>query len=116
MERGDGEEMMVKYEVDDTIVLKGAIDYPNISVAQTDASGVIVLLEALADEIEETVNTDPDTANHVTTQIIGNGIYVTAPFPFRIDTPEKDIINVLSGTSEFNENWEQDKEADEEEQ
>ena len=97
----DGKQMKIFYIVTDTMITSGPIDYPNINVApDPDNSSVLPLLEDLANEITRVVADDPEDPPkfplNLKTQIIGNGIYLSADAPFKIDTAEKDLINVLS--------------------
>ena len=97
---GEIKYMEVKYKVLDVIKSKGPVDYINISaVPDPDNLSVLPILDQLSDSIEETVN--PDNDLDFATQIIGNGLYVKAGFPFKIDTAEKDLINVLSNFAEY---------------
>ena len=102
-------DMHIDYVVTEVVKASGPVEEYNISaVPDTDDGSVFPLLEDLAQAIVD--RTDLEDGN---IEIIGNGLYVHADFPFKFDTSEGDLINILNNQALFNVNWEKDKKEDE---
>ena len=96
----NGETMRMEYRVTQVVKTSGPIDVVNIGVTpDTDSGSVFPLLESLAQEIVD--KTDLDDAN---IEIIGNGLYIQDDKPFKFDTSEGDLFNILNNQALEDEN------------
>ena len=89
-------QMEAYYEVTETVTTSGPLDVVNIGVTpDTDDGSIFPLLESLASEIVN--RTDLEDEN---IEIIGNGLYVKDDEPFKFDTNEGDLFNILNNQAE----------------
>jgi len=105
--------MSIDYTVTEALTTSGQIDVPNISVTPTSNNNSLLdLQEKLADEIYSRINTFDSSFTRENVEIVGNGIYIYDSKPFKIDTSEPDLLNVISTQSEYDLDWEEKREAD----
>ena len=92
----NGEDMKMQYVVKESVRTAGPIDNVNIGVTpDTDDGSVFPLLESLATEI--VARTDLEDEN---IEIIGNGLYISDDEPFKFDTSEGDLFNILNNQAD----------------
>jgi len=93
--------MGIKYEVTEVLTTTGPVDVPNISVTPAaNNNSVQNLQNLLADEIISRVSAFDSNFGENNIEIIGNGIYISDSLPFKIDTTEGDLLNILTNQAE----------------
>jgi len=89
--------MKIQYTVKEILEKSGPIDVANIAATPSATNNSIEYLQnALASAIINSVS-EFDESN---IEIIGNGIYIKHDQPFKIDTSEPDLINILNNQAE----------------
>ena len=90
----EGVEMKIKYKVTNVLSVSSSIDEHNISIVPSLSGTVLLdnLQNLLANEIISRVS-DLDPSN---IELVGNGIYIRDDRPFKIDTSEPDLLNILN--------------------
>ncbi len=105
--------MRIEYAVTEVLTTSGAVDVANISVAPSASNNSLLSLqERLCNEIYSRINSFDSSFSRDNIEIIGNGIYISDKLPFKIDTSEPDLLNIITNQSEFDENWEEKRDAE----
>ena len=88
----------VRYRISQTVKQNESIDLsPPAAILDGDNNSVAIIVDQWYDSLK-------DEPRFSAVEKVGNGLYLASTTePFVVDTTEKDIINVLSSTAEYNE-------------